>query len=1351
MNASRTRWGLAVLVTAILLFSSLGLAGVIASARTPTSASSAAPLAAASTPSLSAAAPSAAPSGTPHFGTAATTALLSAKTPPLASGNPSAIPTPSGRMGTALSTLRASHVPLKDAFLPNLNAPPNPTLVNGHITPGYGTAPAPLGVAEYGLKNVSGTITPYDLYTTSIEGTYQPYAMNGLSQDISGPDEYGVQLNAVLQNVTLLGSTGYDFWTQNVLEYSVYSSQLLFVSNIWNFTNPLYGMSANSLYQHGTGGVLVNGSLYYNVYGPISITYPFTVDLFLNSTLVGGRDAVYFNYSISNDTEQFSGSFDYAIFNSVAAGGAPASPPIYIASGSAYNALNLPDDFEMVLGGPGGGSNFDVLQSEAYIGLQFLNATTDQYSTVPSAYGWGSETGETSTGAYVLWGNPFTGLGGGGNPDAFLAAGPSILQGLWNVSSAPPAYSTYGGYLKVSVSPANAFLFIAPGSVFTGWDTTNWSLFQWAPLEETGSFELDPGSYTVVAVQSDYDPVEATVTVTLGATTPLTLTLNSNVLEGVYTPLWALDNGDLANIGTLVNTSYVLYSNEYGPIGDAAYLGVNFPWFGAANDYLFPVFPGIFLEYTSDTTKVLNAPDFKAYYPAPLNTELAQAGFPVWNDLQMLFWNTSHVELAGAANIGGWWYAGAYEGPADSAYNVVFWNTTDSLIFDNTFDTGGNALYMYGGSYNVIFNNTFEESVPLAPNEEASVAGTWGSTGIFEGDYGNATDVAAHLGVANDTIYCLFTSYCDAIFNNIFLTEFTADSPYTDPYYFFPATPTCPAYLGISGTCYFDDAWNAIPSVTVFGETWSTSIIGTPGLGGNFWWNYGQGFNPYNEIPYDAFAVSSFTDMGTGIYFGGDYLPLSLVPLYTVSFVETGLPAGAEWYSETFLNGGAEYGDTDTNTSNLTLPAGTYLYTLGAFSPYFAAPGGQFTVTDANLVIDVVFSKAYTLTFTETGLPAGAYWFIELCGDLNPSCDFPPANNTTTITISALLPETYLWEAFAESGPFEASPFYGNIALAANTTIDVHFSTLHTFTVNVSGLSVGSWWSLLFWNATFSEAASSDQPNQTVVGPTGAGSFNWSVSSVGYVATPSSGVFSLAANSSVAVTFAAAATVTFTETGLSSGAAWTVSLTQNGATSTQTSSQASIVMPAEAGAFTYTVSAAGYTASPASGSGTLPGGSPVDVSFSVPSGTLSLTVATGGATATVNGGAVTLPFSGSEAPGVYAIVVSESGYLTYYNNVSVASGKTSTLSVTLTAKSSSPSTSSSSGISSMAWLLIAVLAALAVVFLITTLLFMRRGKTPPKMTAYSPPPAAGTTAAAPAAPPAWSEGAPPASPPPGAR
>jgi thermopsin len=1335
MTAVSAKWGLAVFVTAVLVLSTLGLAGVGSADRTSSGTSSPTALATAlghgaATPTVGGSAPG------------ATQALLASHQP----ASSTAPPAPSGRTTSLINELQREQVPLKDAFLPDLNANPNPKLLNGHVSPTYDSAPAPLGVAEYGLRNVSGTITPYMLSTSSVQGTYLPYEMSGLSQDISGPDEYGVQLNSVLNNVTLFGTTGYQFWTQNVVEYSDFSHQLFFVSNIWNFSGPSF--DANTLYQYGPNGTVAAPELYYATGGPITISYPFDLHLYLNSTLVDGRDAVYFNFTLANATEYFQGSYDYAIFNSTVPGGPAAPAPAYVANGFNYNPFGLPDDFELTLGGPGGGSNFDALAAQAYFGLQYWNSTSATYETVPSAYGYGSETGETAIGAYVLWGNPGA-SGYGGNPTAFLATGPSYLQQLWNVSSAPEAGSTYGGYLTLTLTPSNAFVFIAPGSVFGGWGTnTNWSLFQWAPYSASQDFyELDPGSYTLVAVLANYDPVETTFTIAGDLTfTSVTMTLPFDPDNGVYTPLWAFDDNDVANISTFADGGHVLFNQQYGTLGSAVNYNTVFPWFGLANDYLFPVFPGIYIDNVTSGVQVLSPPSFKVAYPAVNLPEINYYGLPTWNNLQMFFDNDTDIYLVDGASIGGWWWSDAYFGSEVSAYNVVFWNSSFSEVFQNTFNTGGNALYFYGGTDNLVANNTFEESVPISANPYATVAAAYGSVGLFDADYGNASDVAAYLGQANDTWECfeglVGYGYCDLIFNNIFLTEYTADSPLYDPYYFYLAYPTCPAWLDLGfTTCFFDNAWNAGPELGAF-IGWPDNILGLPGLGGNYWWDYGSANNPYSYIPYDAYSYE------TEIWWGGDYLPLTPYALYTVTFLETGLPAGTEWYAGADINGVYQYSDSDTTTASLLVPSGSYTYYIGSFSEFWSAPSGSFTVGTSNLEVDVTFVTAYLVTFTQTGLVTGTEWWVDVYNTTTDQYIGGVESDNGTATATGVLPGTYLWYAYTESDWFAASPQSGTATIAGNTTLPIHFVAVHTLTVTASGLGSGASWTLIVWNASFSDSWTSTGANLTFEDV--AGAYNWAAVASGYVGAPTQGTFTLASNETQTVVFGTPATLTFSESGLTVGAAWTVALTQFGSTTNYTGAGTSIAISALAGAFTYTVSATGYAPTTASGSGTLPGNDAVSVTFTAVTGspgTLSLTVTTSVAAASVNGKTVSTPFSAQENPGIYAIVVTESGYIPYYNNVTVTAGQTTSVSVTLVATSSTSGASSSNGISSTGWALIGLLAALAVVFLITTILFSRRGRSPPSVTPYTAPPAG---AVPPTGSPAWSEGPSPPSPPPGA-
>src|SRR5208283_1242474 len=248
-------------------------------------------------------------------------------------------------------------------------------------------------------------------------------------------------------------------------------------------------------------------------------TEPFVVQLYLNSSLIDGRDAVYFNYSLTSGLGTSSANYNYAIFNSTMPGANPATTPkpVYVANGFQYNPLGLPDDFEITLGGPGGGSNFDVLESAStYMSLQYWNSTVGEYLTVPTAFNVGGETGETSVGVNAAWAQFGTGTPFPAScvECVSLSNGPSFLYGMWGVGGAGvggisprsetdwPSQSAAFVYLN----PVNAFLFIAEGFVFTGYATTNYSLFQWAPDLSPNTYFLDLpiGNYTAFGTLADY-------------------------------------------------------------------------------------------------------------------------------------------------------------------------------------------------------------------------------------------------------------------------------------------------------------------------------------------------------------------------------------------------------------------------------------------------------------------------------------------------------------------------------------------------------------------------------------------------------------------------------------------------------------------------------------------------------------------------------------------------------------------------------------------------------------------------------------------------------------------------------
>ncbi len=1347
----------ALALAALLAFGTLG--GLAGGTSTPGSASSSAPAVATTEPVTSASSSGA------GGATGATLQVpsgggLSDPTSPHDDGN--------GTGASVLATLVGRGVRAGDVFLPNYGGEVHGAAASGHVSPTYTSAPAPFGIADLGLENLSGTLTPYTLGTSSVAATFSTAGLSGFSPDVTGPDEFGVQLNAVLNDVTILGNDSYQFWTQNVVEFTPSNHTLQFVDNLWNFSGGPF--SANALYSYS--GNLEVPDFYYGFSAPIAYSFPLTLELYLNSTVIAGRDAVFFNYSLSSGAGTFQGTYDAVEFNSLAAG-APASStvtPAYEVNGFSYDPLGLPDDFEVTLTGPGGGSNFDVLESEStYLTLEYYNATAGGYANVPSAYNVGADTGETSYGVNSAWAafstNPGTGPATCADC-AELTAGPSFLTGLWNVShgALDPAFDNMPSVF-LTTPTMDAFLFVARGDVWTGsWATTNWSEFAWAPsnfapdgVYGTQGTAWPAGSYTIVFVEAGYAPAEAEIDLTNGSTFRSSYALVSDPASGVYTPLWAMNETAVSAIssGTDADGHAAILNDEIGELGDlpcSSSVGcATFPWFGLSNDYFYPVFVGVLLNDVSGVD--LDSPaSFSVTFPTTgqFARLVSYYGTPDGNDLGIYVNDSSEVEILGGT-IAGWWAEQAYFGPSQSIGSVVFWNTTHSTIEGVTFETGGLAVFLYGGIDNTIEDNWFEPALFASPDPYSTVDGEYGSVGLSDADYG---DAAAYGADAATT--CL---ECDVVANNVFETTITATSFVDDP------------YTGELPTGYqheYSEAWN-LPY-----EAGPTNIIGGDYIGGNYWWDYGLAYNPYIVVPYEGLNPLPTDEFGDPAAFictsvtalcsagGGDFYPLVPVPVYRITFQETGLPTDTVWEVALFVTytGGTELEEELESGAiinetyapyelNLSEPNGNWTWAALSENGAYGALGGVVQVNGTDVLVSVDFVLAYAVEITETGLPAGSEWVGEIT-NLQDGVAFEAESTSTSVVIGDLVPGSYTYSAESLNGTYASSSAdSGFTVVDTDLEVSVLFVPVYELTVVVEGLPEGVTFQLNLESTSggYGGSLTGDTDSGYVDLP--ALTYTWTASAPGYVALPGSGEFALTGSMVLVLYFYASAPLVFLESGLPAGTEWSVTLSQLGSTAFEESNSTTIDVDAADLSYSYTASAADYVASPSSGSGTLGiAGGTVSIQFSAATGTLSGTIAPGDASLLIDGVAQTVgsggTFSITLAVGVHSVEASAAGYRTYFDNVSIAEGGSVQLPIALQSTSSS---SSPSGIGTLGWSIIAALVVLAVVLLITTLVFARRGRPPSPPAAYVPPsagPPAGAVGAPPPAP--WQEGPPPSPP-----
>jgi thermopsin len=748
-----------------------------------------------------------------------------------------------------LATSAADHIPLEAVSLPNLLQ--RSTVSNGVVTPLTTAAPAPMGIGTYGVLNTTGTPSAYTIETQSWEGSITINSVNtfllandGALSTNGSQNTFGVQLNAVTNDSTVGSHSVYSFWTQNVLYFNFpYPGTITFLDNVWNFSSPAVALTAGTIYSGN--GTPVYPEYYYDFGPTFSVTYPLTVQLYLNSSVTNlpstgyGYTTVRFGYNVidaSTGMSEGSGVYDTVLFNSTTPiGSVPASP--YLVDGSQVTPTGfIPWDAEIMIGGPGGGTTTSVYGISGSESLQYWDSTSGKYAIPADAWNLGSETGETSEGIAETYTSPGT---------VWLSTGPSIPMPFWGATPGGNiGQATFSGPL----SPSNAFVFFTPGAGFDA------NYAAWAPTQtaSTVDYMLPPGTYTVTAMMSDYTPIQTTVTGTSGGSAALPFTMQRNFAEGVYTPLFAWSNAQLAAIsfggmGT-ASLPYIIVNNP-------APGGLN-PVFGQFNDYLYQVFPGVLIAGTTAYVS-LNEPSLlNVTYPTGYWATLYHFALPFTNNLQFQIFDASHVSIWDAQGISGWFFFEDY-GPTGflPLANVVIWGGYHDLVGDNTFVSQGSSLLLAGANPlaptdNVVWGNTFVNSTMLSP---AMYPGTGSS---------NGPPIAIWAYESGDWIY-----------NNWVGTSITAYAPNANMFFGSPQINAENWNLSIIEPSYFINAFN--------GHWLTGSIVGSAWQGGNFWADYVPG----SALPYDEFGF---------IATGGDYLPYPLVA-YAIVFAAYGPAFGEAW------------------------------------------------------------------------------------------------------------------------------------------------------------------------------------------------------------------------------------------------------------------------------------------------------------------------------------------------------------------------------------------------------------------------------------------------------------------------
>ncbi len=257
--------------------------------------------------------------------------------------------------------------------------------------------------------------------------------------------------------------------------------------------------------------------------------------------------------------------------------------------------------------------------------------------------------------------------------------------------------------------------------------------------------------------------------------------------------------------------------------------------------------------------------------------------------------------------------------------------------------------------------------------------------------------------------------------------------------------------------------------------------------------------------------------------------------IYMVTFTESNLTSGTAWYVN--ITGLPGSGAITGTSYSFSLTNGSYNYTISTSDKIYQAPGGSFAVNGKALPVSVSFSKVkYTVTFTESNLPSGTAWYVNLTNGMKSGA-------ITGLSYAfSLTNGSYSYTVQSQGRIYHASPGSFTVnGLTTTNSVSVSFSEVkYTVTFTETGLPSGTAWYVNLSNGMKSGAITGSSYTFNLPN----GSYSYSIATSAKFYESPSGSVSVKGNSvSSAVTFSLARyTVTFRESGLPSNTTWYVNL-----------------------------------------------------------------------------------------------------------------------------------------------------------------------------------------------------------------
>lgn len=273
------------------------------------------------------------------------------------------------------------------------------------VNPLNGTTPQgnySVGVASYGIYNISGRLYPYQVRTDEVVGVANISAISAYNPNpaantsVSGAS---MQLNVVLN--TYVGNKLKVFWLQDVVDFNTSSGEYYLIDNIWNNTGISSNVSKYDLVGSGNltnCGACGNQTFYADTYPGLFFNYtlPLSMKLIILQNQTPGGSEISFGYQILRNGSV--GLQPLVFYDHILIPGSGNSTILttpYYETPSNGGLLGNFYDSEFVFGGESSGVNTNFYAMNASVWIFYDR--NGQLVPFPSVYTFGQNTAESAT------------------------------------------------------------------------------------------------------------------------------------------------------------------------------------------------------------------------------------------------------------------------------------------------------------------------------------------------------------------------------------------------------------------------------------------------------------------------------------------------------------------------------------------------------------------------------------------------------------------------------------------------------------------------------------------------------------------------------------------------------------------------------------------------------------------------------------------------------------------------------------------------------------------------------------------------------------------------------------------